>query len=60
MVDKGLSDSYYISEELETAEDSSSEYSNKGTKEKYSSFMMPNKCVDYKWVGYPILNKGEV
>lgn len=50
MVDKGLSDSDYISKELDTDEDSSSDYSNKGTKEKYPSFLMSKKFVDYKWV----------
>ena len=50
MVGRGLSDSDYISEELDTDEDSSSDYSDKGTKEKYPSFVMPNKFVDYEWV----------
>lgn len=50
MVGRGLSDSDYISEELDTDEDSSSDYSDKGTKEKYPSFVMPKKFVDYKWV----------
>ena len=34
MVHRGLSDSYYISEELETDEDMSSNYSDEGTKKK--------------------------
>ncbi|KAI5406812.1 hypothetical protein KIW84_053181 [Lathyrus oleraceus] len=50
VVDRGLSDSDYIYEKLETDEDSSSDYSDKGSKEKYPSFVMPKKFVDYKWV----------
>lgn len=50
VVDRGLSDSDYIYEKLETDDHSSSDYSDKGTKEKYPSFVMPKKFVDYKWV----------
>ncbi|CAK8569767.1 unnamed protein product [Lathyrus sativus] len=50
MVDRGLSDSDYKSEELEIDEDSSGDYLDEGTKENFSSFVMPNKFLDYKWV----------
>lgn len=49
MVDKGLSDIDYVSEELETDDDMSSDYSNEGLKVKLSSFVMPKKFSDYKW-----------
>ncbi|CAK8540793.1 unnamed protein product [Lathyrus sativus] len=50
MIDMCLSDSDYTFEELETSEDSSSDYSDEGIKEKYPSFVMPKKLLDYKWV----------
>ncbi|CAK8531242.1 unnamed protein product [Lathyrus sativus] len=50
VVDMGLSDSYYITEDLESDEDSSNDYSDEGTKKKYLSCFMPKKFLDYKRV----------
>ncbi|XP_058760393.1 uncharacterized protein LOC131633723 [Vicia villosa] len=46
----GLSDSDYVTEELESQDEMSSDYSDEGEKAKHPSFVAPKNFNDYKWV----------